>query len=523
MSPTLKTAAVPKRKMPTVYNLPAGRILRSFCERIGWCVCDSVVTTPNPAQQQAARVLQHRVYTKSAAGDDVLVSNEKLPVIKTPPGMPLRKASTPLRNVHQDSGLSSYAGLSSPASSSARGGSKTATNTTTLSNESLTNSPSANQRKNNGQSSSKSRSRNNVITINSRTNINVRRNRSWMQMLLLSVIVLSIILVAWKTAATHDGIYDDNLDSSLDGNLRMNMTPGVDIPPQHRSQQLAGRNCDSSIQTGSIQQLQKDLDKLDGQVKDLAKRTEKCTSEQITRDRHRSKEHEKLQAQLDSLKSVTEARFEKQSVQLRRLEQTASALNGRCGQFVRSAGQQGSTVEADQLPDYALKSGGAAVLLAHNGNCGLTSWWQRWQRWWRQLPDPETIISGPSGLQPGDCWSFAGFPGRAVVQLSRPIRVSAVSIDHISRLQSFNNSVASAPKRFCVYGLTKACDFKTGRRLGCFAYDAESGPPTQTFHIVDSEAAMESAVFKYVLLEVGNNHGQPDYTCVYRFRVHGHM
>ena len=54
--------------------------------------------------------------------------------------------------------------------------------------------------------------------------------------------------------------------------------------------------------------------------------------------------------------------------------------------------------------------------------------------------------------------------------------------------------------------------------LGRFRYDAD-GPTVQTFEAFES--THESTEFPAVTLRVTANHGHPDYTCVYRFRVHG--
>ncbi|XP_034043231.1 SUN domain-containing protein 2-like [Thalassophryne amazonica] len=60
-------------------------------------------------------------------------------------------------------------------------------------------------------------------------------------------------------------------------------------------------------------------------------------------------------------------------------------------------------------------------------------------------------------------------------------------------------------------------DDDDGTLLGKFTYD-QDGDPTQTF-----ELPKPSEVHRYVALRVLSNWGHAEYTCLYRFRVHGTM
>lgn len=51
--------------------------------------------------------------------------------------------------------------------------------------------------------------------------------------------------------------------------------------------------------------------------------------------------------------------------------------------------------------------------------------------------------------------------------------------------------------------------------LGKFQYDIE-GPTIQIFPVEERQQS-----FQYVEFRVHSNHGNEDYTCVYRLRVHG--
>lgn len=54
-----------------------------------------------------------------------------------------------------------------------------------------------------------------------------------------------------------------------------------------------------------------------------------------------------------------------------------------------------------------------------------------------------------------------------------------------------------------------------GELLGKFLYD-DNGPTIQSFQIEDRGRS-----FLYIEFKVYSNYGNPDYTCVYRLRVHG--
>jgi len=55
-----------------------------------------------------------------------------------------------------------------------------------------------------------------------------------------------------------------------------------------------------------------------------------------------------------------------------------------------------------------------------------------------------------------------------------------------------------------------------GTLLGQFTYD-QDGEPIQTFYFQDTKMA----TYQVVELRILTNWGHPEYTCIYRFRVHG--
>ncbi|XP_042332865.1 SUN domain-containing protein 3 isoform X6 [Sceloporus undulatus] len=116
---------------------------------------------------------------------------------------------------------------------------------------------------------------------------------------------------------------------------------------------------------------------------------------------------------------------------------------------------------------------------------------------------------------PGNCWPFPGNRGEIVVRLAKEIIPRAVTIEHISKKVSPTGEITSAPKDFVIYGLKEEKE-ERGTFLGQFVYDIE-GDIIQTFQLKNEFPKFMG----YVNLNVLNNWGHPNYTCIYRFRVHG--
>ncbi|XP_072859971.2 SUN domain-containing protein 3 isoform X2 [Pogona vitticeps] len=171
-----------------------------------------------------------------------------------------------------------------------------------------------------------------------------------------------------------------------------------------------------------------------------------------------------------------------------------------------------------QMPDYALKSAGASIVESkttrsyrHDG--GKYLWMS-----FIVLPyvKPPDVILEPN-VHPGNCWSFPGKQGETVVRLAKKIIPRAVTIEHISKKVSPTGEISSAPKDFVIYGLNKE-EEEEGSFLGQFVYDTE-GEIIQTFRLRNESSEFMS----HVKLKVLDNWGHPNYTCIYRFRVHGDL
>ncbi|XP_066452481.1 SUN domain-containing protein 2 [Eleutherodactylus coqui] len=168
------------------------------------------------------------------------------------------------------------------------------------------------------------------------------------------------------------------------------------------------------------------------------------------------------------------------------------------------------------LVDYALESSGASVL---NTRCSETYETKTalislfGVPLWYQSQSPRVILQPDSN--PGNCWAFRGSQGYALIRLSSRITPTAVTLDHIPQSLSPKSTIASAPKDFSVYGLDEETQ-KEGRLLGNFTYN-QNGNPIQTFSLKGEHMS----TFDLIELRIQSNWGHPEYTCIYRFRVHG--
>ncbi|XP_043479171.1 SUN domain-containing protein 1-like isoform X1 [Leptopilina heterotoma] len=114
----------------------------------------------------------------------------------------------------------------------------------------------------------------------------------------------------------------------------------------------------------------------------------------------------------------------------------------------------------------------------------------------------------------GECWAFKGSCGKFIIELARAAVISHVTLENIPVSASITGSIDSAPKKFSIYG-----DFQNEFvYIDSFTYNIH-GSPSQTFAVKNSE--ISQSPFKRIQLEIHSNWGNPEYTCVYRFKVHG--
>jgi SUN domain-containing protein 1/2 len=164
------------------------------------------------------------------------------------------------------------------------------------------------------------------------------------------------------------------------------------------------------------------------------------------------------------------------------------------------------TTKTGQL-DFALESLGGSIVSTRDTKDYDSSEFGNSHRSVRHIIQPCVV--------PGECWAFEG-SGAVVIQLIGKVKITAVSVEHASRAVFAAVLKKSAPKDFSVWGLNTLHD--EGHFLGKFTYDID-GSPLQYFPI--QEASENS--FHLIELRIHTNHGNPYYTCLYRFRVHGSM
>ncbi|XP_036720522.1 SUN domain-containing protein 2 isoform X2 [Balaenoptera musculus] len=168
------------------------------------------------------------------------------------------------------------------------------------------------------------------------------------------------------------------------------------------------------------------------------------------------------------------------------------------------------------MVDYALESGGASVISTrcsetYETKTALLSLFGI--PLWYQSQSPRVILQ--PDVHPGNCWAFRGPQGFAVVRLSARVRPTAVTLEHVPKSLSPNSTISSAPKDFAIFGFDEDLQ-QEGTLLGQFTYD-QDGDPIQTFYF----QGPKMATYQVVELRILTNWGHPEYTCIYRFRVHG--
>jgi SUN domain-containing protein 1/2 len=169
---------------------------------------------------------------------------------------------------------------------------------------------------------------------------------------------------------------------------------------------------------------------------------------------------------------------------------------------------------------------------------------------------PDTIIK--KNTLPGSCWPMSGNSGQITLRLAYPLIVSSVTLEHVSSLLVPKGERNSAPKKVRIIGYPSCekgddCaamgfDARDGIELAQLEFDVD-GPSIQTFETtaavgalppkksVDSGSigddsgscsataascsAPQPAEISGITVQVLANWGNPEYTCLYRFRVHG--
>lgn len=172
--------------------------------------------------------------------------------------------------------------------------------------------------------------------------------------------------------------------------------------------------------------------------------------------------------------------------------------------------------------DFASESVGGSVLFTR-----CTETYMEGARWFtvfdvpitRITVSPRVVIQGT--IQPGNCWAFKGSKADLFIRLAARIRPTSFSIEHIPKELSITGNIDSAPQNFTIYGYTNKEEISDDKRLllGSYRYDNNSKSPLQFFdalHHYDVPIGV-------IELKIESNAGNKDYTCLYKFRVHGEL
>ncbi|GJQ72169.1 putative Sad1 / UNC-like C-terminal [Trypoxylus dichotomus] len=172
-----------------------------------------------------------------------------------------------------------------------------------------------------------------------------------------------------------------------------------------------------------------------------------------------------------------------------------------------------SKYDADKLGmiDYALESAGGKIISTPDTIPYPAS--VSWDFGYFRLFTPSLatqIIQ--AGNLPGQCFAFHGKKGKIRIRLAEKIQVTSVTLEHSPfRLLS---DFTSCPRSFAVLGVEKPED-EMGIELGQFVFQNHTS--LQNFNIEKKQ----NQEFQYIDLFILDNYGKEEYTCVYRFRVHG--
>jgi len=251
---------------------------------------------------------------------------------------------------------------------------------------------------------------------------------------------------------------------------------------------------------------------------------------------------------------------------------TASrAARNMAQEFANSRGGRGAIERISQgskelwatLPDYASIITGASVWpyvtspsYDWTGGKGYHHYvWRLFGRGARISPPPALAIT-PS-TEVGECWPFPERSGDIGIKLAMPIYVSHVTIDHVPKQQAIE--ISSAPKNIEFWirvpaerkeELQKAVgkppgewfrqdsDTQKGQqqpqilgsgsnggewvRVHEFMYDIHTvGSPVQTFEL-PVDLTRLNITSHLVAFRIVDNWGHPNFTCLYRVRVHGY-
>jgi len=225
----------------------------------------------------------------------------------------------------------------------------------------------------------------------------------------------------------------------------------------------------------------------------------------------------------------------------------AAPLDGELASLVERAAAKHCEADGPGAFDYALAAAGGSVVrsLTSEPYTPADRIIPTWA--WHAVGRDAGVGRADEAIQQrasfGSCFAFAGGEGALTVRLGAPIVPTAFTLQHLHAALCnpvHNRECASAPREFRVFARHREDDANP-LFLGSYEYavagvagesddddddgiEADGGETVrstiQTFAVAEDLPADFEPV-DLITLEVLSNHGHPDYTCVYRFRVHG--
>ncbi|KAH7050577.1 UNC-like C-terminal-domain-containing protein [Linnemannia elongata] len=186
----------------------------------------------------------------------------------------------------------------------------------------------------------------------------------------------------------------------------------------------------------------------------------------------------------------------------------------------------------DAQPDYALYNSGGRIiphLTTHTYHrykpttilgrlFGLQNW----------IPPPSPPSSPDSDreqvnkviqpeMNPGDCWPMQGGWGQVAIQLAKRVVVTEIVIEHVDPRIALHRG--TAPREIEIWQQQQPigpCDgSKDGDRIG------EAETEIETVRRFSIPLSKQNVPAYGIVVRVLSNWGHPDFTCLYRVRVHG--
>lgn len=123
---------------------------------------------------------------------------------------------------------------------------------------------------------------------------------------------------------------------------------------------------------------------------------------------------------------------------------------------------------------------------------------------------PATALDADNSL--GKCWPMAGSEGTLGIALARRVVVDELVLEHVDGRIAYE--LDSAPRDFQLWAFDDVLNDLV--QIGEGIFDVSKPASLQRFPINDGfETQM-------IVLKVLSNSGNPDFTCLYRVRIHGH-